>query len=85
MVVQQAKIALGNGDVLIGCTVIDGQGVLYLNNQDSMAIGEIKQIHEESIDIKEFEKSPMILTFSNKESIDAFIKALRLIRPYTEN
>lgn len=75
----------GKGDVDISCSVDNGKGMLIFNNITPMEIGVMKDTSGESLSGGFINNSPMVLSFSNKASIDAFILALQRIRGYTDH
>jgi hypothetical protein len=82
---EQTKLKFGNGDICVagGYTEDkDGKtGFVIFTNQDPREIGSERVVKAGEVNLEDY---PVVMTFSNKKSIDVMIKVLEQAKSYMD-
>lgn len=82
---EQTKLEFGNGDICVagGCTDHGDKktGFVVFTNQGPREIGSKGVVKAGEVNLEDY---PVVMTFSNKKSIDVMIKALEQAKSYMD-
>ena len=83
---EQTKLEFGNGDICVagGYTEHENNkitGFVLFTNQDPREIGSKGVVKAGEVNLEDY---PVVMTFSNKKSIDVMIKALEQAKSYMD-
>ncbi len=83
---EYTRLEFGNGDICVagGCTEHENNeiaGFVSFTNQDPREIGSPGVLKAGEVNLEDY---PVVMTFSNKKSIDVMIKVLEQVKSFMD-